>query len=803
MIAPPGAAKRRSGGAFDRFREELSQPLFRNGHALILSSFATATIGFVYWVLAARGYNPSVVGRNAVALTTMSFLGGIAQCNLASALIRFIPSSGRSLRRFILGCYGFSVVVSVVLAGLFFLVLPTVAPSLEFLRDDHALILWFIVSAAAQAIFVLEDGVLTGLRRAPVVPLENASFSVVKAILVVTIAAIRPETGIFLSWTIATILTIVPINVYLFARAIPRHMRMHPDGGVSLRELLRFVPYDYGASLFWIAGVTLLPLVVIADAGAAAAATFNFAWVITYSLYLVSLNLGSSFVVEAAADESDLAASCKQVMAHLAKLLIPASILIAIGAPLIMAIFGHGYTSAGAPTLRLLAISAPPFIVSSTLQSALRVMRRTRAVFAIDASLCIVAIGISWALMPHLGIIAAGIGWCVGQYLVAATLGVILLLNHRQRAAALSSTRPAKGAGSTTPRWARLFGSGGARPALGERRAALLLGELRPAILAELATTWPGGVGLAGFDLVAVAPSPGGTSCAGLVRSQGWPAALVQVACNHEESAGLRSAQATLAALFADERLGDWRDLLPVRSVGSVGVRVFSVEVLSGGVDAETLLGGAPFLWRAVARRGLDALGELHERGRYSGAVGSPESLEARVTGTLQRIRQRIVAGATAPATLAVRLDGLERRLLSAVAEAGDEPRAWTHGHLLPSLVRLTPEAGMVTGLRGFERARADGLPALDAVGFVLRLVALVRRRPLADLVGEICAGGPLQSEVTALLSGVLDGSRLGACELALWCWAEEVAGGPGMTEPAAPARRDLAPVLENLERAS
>jgi O-antigen/teichoic acid export membrane protein len=790
VIAPPGVAARRR-GALERFREELRQPLFRNGHALVLSSFATASIGFAYWVLAARGYDPAVVGRSAVALTTLSFVGGIAQCNLASALVRFIPGSGSSLRRFVLACYGFAIAVSVLLALGFFAVLPAVAPSLEFIARDRSLVAWFVVSTAAQAIFVLEDGVLTGLRRATLVPIENAGFSLVKAVLVVAIAGIRPSTGIFLSWTIATLVTIVPTNLYIFIRAIPAHTERHPHGSVSLRDLVRYVPFDYGAWMFWAAATTLLPLVVIADTGAAEEAAFNLAWVITYSLYLVSINLGSSLVVESAADQSDLPAQARQVVVHLAKLIVPASILVAVAAPLIMRIFGHNYSAAGAPTLRLLAISAPPFVLTSTLQSSLRAMRRTRAVLAIDAALCTVAIGLSCLLLPVVGIVATGIGWCVAQYLVAGVLVAKLLARRHELAGAPGMQR----LGTTA---VTLPGARDAAPS--PRRVGQLLAELRPAVTADLAQLWPG-VDISAFDLVPVtAPAGSPSSCAGELRAAGYPTAIVHVSCSDIEAETLRHRAAALAALAADERLGTWRDLLPACATDVAGVRVFSVEVLSGGVDAEAVIGGAPFLWRAVARRGLDALAQLHERGR----LDEPgETLEELVRSTCERVRRRIQSGPSRPAALLARLDTIERRLVDAVAASSGEPRAWTHGHLMPSLLRVTPEAGLVTGLRGFERARRDGVPALDAAGFLLRTMALVRQRAFADVVAEVCAGGPLHAEAVAALAPALSRSGIDVCELALWSWADEVAGGPGLPARPVVSSGELDPVLDALERAS
>lgn len=782
-------------------RAELHEPLFRNGHALVLSSFATATIGFAYWVLAARGYTPAIVGRSSVALTSLSFVGGIAQCNLASALWRFAPGAGRSLRRFVLGCYGFSIVVSVALALLFFDALPTIAPSLHFIAADPALRWWFVVSTAAQAIFVLEDGVLTGLRRTTLVPIENASFSLLKALLVIAIAAARPETGIFLSWTIATIATIVPTNIYLFARAIPRHMHEQPDGDVHLRDLVRYVPYDYGAWLFWAASTTLLPLVVIATVGADGQATFNMAWVITYSLYLVPINLGSSLVVETAGDQTQLPLQCRRVMVHLAKLLVPACVVIAAGAPLIMRVFGHHYAASGASTLRLLAISAPPFILTSTLQSALRAMRRTRAVLAIDATLCTIAVALAWLLLPRIGVVAAGVGWLIAQYLVAGGLFALLLARYGRRVLTVPLPVAAVAPVVPVPERDPLLLAAPRRASRSEHQVRQALALAEPVVAQAMSELLPGlrsepsivPADDAATGLVALTT--------GLVSVRGFRVALVQIAGDDQASAALRHEQAMLSWLGGEESLGCWRRLLPVRRLGAVGARPVAVELLGPGLDAAALLARLPALWPALARRGLEVLASLHLR--TPADPGGCEPPAVLVESSWRLVERRIAGRAGTQDRTLLELGPKVRRLERALAADAGVARSLVHGRLGAATVRVAPDSLALTGLRGFWRARHDGVPAIDSAGYVLRLIAASHRRSLSEVVAEVGRGGQLAEDAAALLAPELHETPLALGDLALWTLLDELAGLASLSPrlAVAPARVDVASP-DSLERA-
>src|SRR5262249_16692131 len=153
-------------------------------------------------------------------------------------------------------------------------------------------------------------------------------------------------------------------------------------GVVDGRQIAGFVVYDYIGFLCWSTTVAIVPLLIISHAGAKTNGYFNIAWVITYTLYLVSINIGSSLVVETAHDFSTLATATRRVLRHLARLLVPAVVITVAGAPLILHLFGGDYAARGTTTLRILALSALPYIVNSTAVSAFRARRRTSAVLS-------------------------------------------------------------------------------------------------------------------------------------------------------------------------------------------------------------------------------------------------------------------------------------------------------------------------------------------------------------------------------------------------------------------------------------
>ena len=154
--------------------------MHRDGLALVLSSGLTSAVGLLYWVAAARLFDPAAVGVSSVALSTMQLLGGVAHLNLTQALLRFAPVAGRHTRLLVLSCYALASTVAALVGLGYAAGAPVWAPQMVDAVGHGALLAFFAVATPAWAIFTMQDYLLTALRRATVVPVENLVFAVGK-----------------------------------------------------------------------------------------------------------------------------------------------------------------------------------------------------------------------------------------------------------------------------------------------------------------------------------------------------------------------------------------------------------------------------------------------------------------------------------------------------------------------------------------------------------------------------------------------------------------------------------------------
>lgn len=406
-------------------------PQHRDGMALVLSSALSSGIGLLFWVLAARLFDQATVGLSSAALSAMTLLGSAAQLNLGNAMLRFVPVAERSTRALVATCYMVAVATATCVGAVFALGAALWAPDLLAAVGKPALVLFFVISTPVWTMFVLQDSALTAIKRATVVPLENFVFSVLKLLLLLAAAGLGMAGGIAVSWVVATILIVTAVTLFL-ARVLPAGP---PRGSaaaspVSLRDVASFVRADYAGSVCWQAAIFGLPLLVLALSSPEDAGTYGITWQITAALYLVIDGMGQSLVAHQAADPAGLPAAVRSMVVKAMTLLVPAVAVVALGAYLLLSLFGSTYAASGSVLLALLALSAIPNVVTQATVWAARVQRRGAVLFSVPAALSAIVFVGTWLLMPALGVTGAGAAWLGAQIVVATA---VLLLRRRSQ----------------------------------------------------------------------------------------------------------------------------------------------------------------------------------------------------------------------------------------------------------------------------------------------------------------------------------------------------------------------------------
>lgn len=384
------------------------------------NTVVTGVLGMGYWLLAAHFYSPEEFGRGQAVITAMRLFASLTALGFVGALARFLPVAGRRTPELILRGYGLAAATGGVAALGFLLTLPMWGKTYSVLAGFGPG-LFFLASVVVWAVFTLQDVVLTGLRRAPFVPLNNLVFGLVKMGLLVALAGALPSGGVFTSWVIPTALALIPVNWLIFGVVVPRHLkRATPvEDPPRLREIGRFLAGDFPGTLSILAIVYLVPVVIATQVGEATFGRFSMAHTLASMIELLAMNMAVSLTVEGSMDRAKLAENCRRALRRAFMIVIPIIAVAFLGAPLILRIFGSQFAEEGTTLLRLMSLAVLPRVLIEVYLSALRAQSRARMLATVQIGLAALVLVSTVTLFPYAKVNAVGYGLLFSELLVA------------------------------------------------------------------------------------------------------------------------------------------------------------------------------------------------------------------------------------------------------------------------------------------------------------------------------------------------------------------------------------------------
>jgi O-antigen/teichoic acid export membrane protein/uncharacterized membrane protein YhaH (DUF805 family) len=420
-----GVPRVRQLGLYARYqdlRDHLTSPLYRNAYALMINTAVTGLLGVLYWLIAAREYPAVEVGRATAAYSAMNLVSGFTAYNLVGAITRFIPQTGRRTRSWVLRTYLFSSLASIVVTIPFLLTVSHWGPTYSELTG---LIpgLAFLLSVVTWSIFTLQDGVMTGLRNAIWVPLENGLFGIIKIVLLVAFAVAIPTVGIFASWMLPVFVSLPLVNGLIFFKLIPKHEQLtgHRTPPTT-RQIGKFLAGDYIGAMCLLGINNLVPILVSIRIGPDKSAYFYIAWSIGLVLDLLAVNMAMSLTVEGAYDAATLAANCRSALRRLAIILVPIVVLVALLAPFGLKLYGAKYASYGAPVLELMALATLPKALTELFLGVMRAQNRPKMIALIQIVRFVLILVLALALTGVIGVAGAALGALCTQLFVAVLI---------------------------------------------------------------------------------------------------------------------------------------------------------------------------------------------------------------------------------------------------------------------------------------------------------------------------------------------------------------------------------------------
>lgn len=396
-----------------------SDPLSRGGLSLLVNTGLTGSLGFIYWIMAARLFSTYAVGIAGALVSATALFSGIGQLNLSGMLMRFLPKAAAKSRRLVLSAYLFAAGVSGLLALMSLVAIRLFAPPTSPLRLDAVEATIFVLAVVATAVFTIEDSVLVGLRRAVWVPVENGAFGVAKICTIAIFAPVGTAFAIFYSWMIPLTLTIPVISAMLFCRFLPPSPRPRRAAHLGRKErsnIITFAVGDATGGLFTQAWTYLLPVFIAAVLGPSANALFYTSFLFSSTIDQVAANYASSLTVEGAHSPGEITSLISLTFRRIFTIVLPVVFVFLVACPWLLRAFGHKYVAA-VPLLELLLIACLPKVAATVYYSYCRIQRTTHRSAAMQACVCVMTLSLAVLLAHSFGLVGVGVAVLMVQTL--------------------------------------------------------------------------------------------------------------------------------------------------------------------------------------------------------------------------------------------------------------------------------------------------------------------------------------------------------------------------------------------------
>ncbi|WP_217915590.1 lipopolysaccharide biosynthesis protein [Miltoncostaea marina] len=410
----------RLGGAARRIADDA---VYRGSTTLLLNTTLLALFGFAFWAVSARLYPPSDVGAFNGVVAGVGLLAAVGALGLPNTLMRHLAVAEEARR------LATAAVVAATTAGggLCLLVLLVLGPhlpsSLDLARTDHRLLVAALAVIAAVSAVI--DAGLIAVRATQELLVKNLAGSVLKLVALGALAAagLSGMLALALAYGAGAGLA-AAIGGVALARRVRGGAYLRGSLGV-LRRHLSFSGTSYAGAITGILPATVVPLMVLGVRGPEQTAYFAAAFMLATFLNFVPSTTAQVLMAEASRGEQPLRDVTMKALRHVYALLLPAVVVLAIAAPLVLRLFGDDYARGATGCLQLLALGALATGCTYLIDSILAARDRMGAYILINALNAALVLALVGVMLPR-GLTAAAGGWALAQT-VSVLLGVVLL----------------------------------------------------------------------------------------------------------------------------------------------------------------------------------------------------------------------------------------------------------------------------------------------------------------------------------------------------------------------------------------
>jgi O-antigen/teichoic acid export membrane protein len=402
-----------------------------NAGSLVGTTTITSGLGFVYWWVAARGFQPDAVGLAAAASSATLLLGSVGSLGIGTLLVSELPRHHDQRDELLATGVAVAAAGGAILALAFAGLVPLLAPELSPLARGLGPLALLTVGVALTSVAYVIDQVAVGMLRGHLQLLRNALFSAAKLIGLIAIAEWSLERGgvaIYASWAIGLLISMLPlVGLAISGRG------WQPRSPLPWAAVTKLAPSAIGhhaLNLVLQAPGLVLPLLATAAVGSVGNAYFYTAWMIAGFVFVGPTALASVLFAVGAQAPAELSKNLRFTLSLSVAVAIAGVTFAFVAGSFILLLFGRAYADQGAAALDLLALGVFPLIAKSHYVAVARARRKVP-----QAAWRLALGGFFELLLSGVGAYSGGIEGLALGWLVAVCIEAVFMLPSLYRTA--------------------------------------------------------------------------------------------------------------------------------------------------------------------------------------------------------------------------------------------------------------------------------------------------------------------------------------------------------------------------------
>jgi len=404
--------------------------LLRNSLFIMLTTIVNSAFGFVFWLLAARLFSAQVVGLTAALTSASTIIVLLASLGVGGMLIQSLPEQAKPTGWSLTFWAGMATALATSLAiGCAALVLlPVIAGTLAVLHSA-AYATVFAVGTVAMTAGGILDYVFIAERAAGNMLGRNSVVAAGKVFLAVLLTLVAGTSALNLlgAWAAASMLGLV-LGIGLLTRRVSLLRPQRPS--VLARTARGLRSRLAGNQLVGMGGALLpylLPVLVTTRLSATENAYFYTTWMMAGIFLVIAPAVSQSLFAEGAHNPHDLRVKARSALAIIGAILAPCVVGVLLLGGIMLSAFGAPYAHHATGLLRIVLLASVADAVTQVYIAVLRVRGMFVKAVALNLSMGVGIVALSWFLLPVLGINAVGWAFLAMQLCGCAFIGLDLL----------------------------------------------------------------------------------------------------------------------------------------------------------------------------------------------------------------------------------------------------------------------------------------------------------------------------------------------------------------------------------------